>query len=46
MSARLRDKVMAGAVSIRSAAYILFDLGWFDHVPTDREVINHLHIII
>ena len=42
----LRRKVERGDISIRSAAYRLFDAGWFNYVPSDSEVINKLHIFI
>jgi hypothetical protein len=43
---RLKVKVERGEISIRSAAYKLYDAGWFNFVPSDREVLNRLHIVV
>ena len=42
----LKERVEKGELSIRSAAYKLYDAGWFSFVPSDREVLNKLHIYI
>ena len=42
----LKTKVERGEVSLRSAAYKLYRWGVFNFIPSDREVIKVLHIII
>ena len=42
----LKRMVERGEISLRSAAYKLYDAGWFNFVPSDREVLNKLHIIV
>ncbi len=42
----LKEKVEKGEISIRSAAYRLYNAGWFNYLPNDRQVIDRLHIII
>lgn len=42
----LKRKVEQGEITIRSAAYTLYRWGRCRFVPTDREVLRLLHIII
>ena len=42
----LKRMVERGDISLRSAAYKLYDAGWFNFVPSDREVLNKLHIVV
>jgi hypothetical protein len=42
----LKQQVERGEVSLRSAAFRLYRWGVFKFVPSDREVIKVLHIII
>ena len=42
----LKMQVERGEISLRSAAYKLYRLGRSKFVPSDREVIRMLHIII
>ena len=42
----LRTKVERGDISLRSAAYRLYNMGKCTFIPCDREVINMLHIYI
>ncbi len=42
----LKRKVECGEITIRSAAYSLYNAGWYNYVPNDREVINTLRIIV
>jgi hypothetical protein len=42
----LRRMVERGDISLRSAAYRLYNMGKCTFVPSDREVIRLLHIFI
>lgn len=42
----LKSRVERGEVSLRSAAYSLMRMGKYTFLPSDREVIRMLHIII
>ena len=42
----LRTQVERGEISLRSAAYKLLRMGRVKFLPSDREVIRILHIII
>ena len=42
----LKQRVERGEISLRSAAFKLYRLGRSKFVPSDREVIKMLHIII
>lgn len=42
----LKQMVERGDISLRSAAYRLYNSGRSDFVPSDREVLRLLHIII
>ena len=42
----LKTQVERGEISLRSAAYKLYRWGRVKFVPSDREVIKMLHIII
>jgi hypothetical protein len=44
--ADLKTKVERGEVSLRSAAWKLYRWGKVSFVPSDREVIRILHVII
>ena len=46
ISSSLKMQVERGEVSLRSAAISLYKSGWFNYIPSDREVIKHLHIVI
>ena len=46
MSYELKTKVERGEISLRSAAYRLMKAGKCTWLPSDREVIKMLHIII
>lgn len=46
INSSLKRSVERGETSLRSAAIQLYNSGWFNYIPSDREVIKHLHIVI
>lgn len=46
MMYELKTRVERGEITLRSAAYKLMKMGKCTFIPSDREVIKRLHIII